>query len=239
VTGASRGIGRTIAEGLANAGATVVVLARKSDRLDATAASLPADAMAVPVDVTDPTSVRGAFTEIENNFGHLDLLVNNAAVAWPHRVEEVSDEELLAEVATNLVGPILAIRSAVPLLRRAEAPHIVNISTESVAEPFPYLVVYAATKGGLEVLSRGLVHELADDGIRVTLIRVGRTEGGEFREHWHRERREVAEATWSKLGFRPRDAVGQPAESVAEAVVFAVTRPARSIADVIHLRAQE
>ena len=237
VTGASRGIGLTIARGLATAGATVALLSRPSEHLDTAAAAIGDGALAIPIDVGDPESVRAAFAQVRERFGRLDVLVNNAAVGWPHRVEDVPDDELMAEVMTNFVGPILTARSAIPLLRVSEDGHIFNISTESVANPFPYLVLYAAVKAGLEVLTHGLASELASDGIRCTVIRVGRTEGGEFRLHWDPERRHAAEATWAKLGFRPTGAVGQSPERVSEAIVFALTRPKGSVVDVIHVRA--
>jgi NAD(P)-dependent dehydrogenase (short-subunit alcohol dehydrogenase family) len=106
---------------------------------------------------------------VAERHGRLDGLVNNAAVAWPHRVEDVTDEELQAEVGTNLVGPLLTARVAVPAIRRSGGGDIVNISTESARDPFPFLALFAATKAGMEVLTEGLARELRAEPIRVTL----------------------------------------------------------------------
>ena len=238
VTGASRGIGLVVARALAVEGASVALLARDKDRL-ALAADGIADSFALRTDVGDPDSVRDAFAQIRRRHGHLDLLVNNAAVAWPHTIEASTDAQLQAEVATNLLGPIYAIREAVPLLRAAGGGHIVNVSTESVLDPFPHLLVYAATKAALETLSAGLVHELKRERIRVTLLRAGRTDGSEFRAHWDPDAAARAEQDWIAGGFRGRisAAVPQPPERIAEAVLFAVTRPEGSMIDVVNVRA--
>src|SRR6266480_3438483 len=124
VTGASRGIGAVIAAGLAAEGASVALLARDKDRLTAAAEAIGELAVAVPTDVSDPDSVRDAFAAVADRFGRLDVLVNNAAVAWPHTVEAAADEQLQAEVGTNLLGPLYAIRAAVPLLRATSGGHV-------------------------------------------------------------------------------------------------------------------
>jgi NADP-dependent 3-hydroxy acid dehydrogenase YdfG len=238
ITGASRGIGRTVAEHLADRGAHVVMLARGEARLTVAANDIGERATAIVADIGDPDAVRAAFASIEERFGRLDALVNNAALAWPHRIEEATDAELLEEVSTNVLGPLYTIRAAIPLLRQSESGHIVNVSTESTQDPFPFLLVYAATKSALETLSRGLVSELKPDGIRVTLLSAGRTSGSEFREAWDAERRAEAEKMWDDLGFRARIAgtVAQPPEQVAEAVEYVLTRPVGSMVDLIHVR---
>jgi NAD(P)-dependent dehydrogenase (short-subunit alcohol dehydrogenase family) len=218
----------------------VVLFARTDDSLRDAASTLGAHAHAISMDVTDPASVRAAFGRIEERFGRLDALVNNAAVAWPARLEHTTDEQLIAQLHTNLLGPMLTIRSAIPLLRKAPAGHIVNVSSESAHEPFPLLGPYAATKAGLEVLSQALVHELAGDGIRVTLLCSGRTSGGGFTAGWGDDVRAAAYATWEAGGYIARVAGidSQAPERIAEAVRFVVDQPADSMIDVIHVRAR-
>jgi NADP-dependent 3-hydroxy acid dehydrogenase YdfG len=225
VTGASRGIGRTISEYLIGEGASVALLSRSAEPLEKLAAELGDRAIAVATDVGDPESVEHAFRAIDERFGRLDVLVNNAALAWPRFIEEFPPAELITQVNTNLLGPILTARSAIPLLRRSDDPHIINVSSDAAFEPFPLLIVYSATKAGLEVFTSGLRNELKPDDIRVTLLQTGRTEGSEFRNQWGDELQERALATWAELGIRARSAVGQPPERVAEAVVFIITRP--------------
>jgi len=240
VTGGARGIGLALSKALVDHGASVVMMGRDAETLEKAATDLGEQAFPMAVDISEPEAVRAAFARIDERFATVDILVNNAAIGWPHRIEQVTDEELRIEVGTNVLGPIHTIRSAVPLLRRSTDPHIVNISSDSTRDPFPYLLVYAATKSALETLSKGLAAELRPDGIRVTLLMVGQTEGGEFRFHWDADRRAEAEGAWEALGYKQRVSggpVGQPAERVAEALVYAVTRPRGSVVGEITVRA--
>ncbi len=238
VTGASRGIGKTIARMLAAAGARVALLARSADQLADVAASIGPAALAIPVDIGDPASVADAFATIARKLGRLDVLVNNAAIAWPHRIEEVSDDNLLTEIATNLTGPILTSRSAIPLMRAAGGGDIVNLSSESSHDPFPFLVVYSATKAGLEVFTQGLAHEVKQDGIRVTLLAIGRTGDSEFRAHWDPAVEKATSKFWDEHGFRARvsGVEPQPPERVGDAVLYAVTMPRTSVASTLSVR---
>lgn len=103
------------------------------------------------------------------------MLINNAAIFHPSPIEEASDEHILGGILTNLAGPMLVARSAIPVLGRGGL--IINISSESVDYPFPYLLVYQSTKAGLEQFSKGLHRELEDKGIRVTTVRAGQMMG--------------------------------------------------------------
>ena len=239
VAGASRGTGRFMSGALADAGANVVMLARDADTLRAAAAPIGDAALPIPTDISEPDSVRAAFAQIEERFGKIDALINNAVVGWPHLIEDVDDEQVRVEVGTNLIGPILTCRSAIPLLRRAGGGDIVNISSESVLDPFPYLVVYATTKAGLEPFTAGLANEVKADGIRVTLLRSGQTQGGEFSARWDPDIKARARELWEAGGYLARIAgqVAQPPERIAEAVVFVLTRPPGSMIDVVSVRA--
>lgn len=239
VAGASRGTGRFVSGALAGAGAEVVMLARNPGTLREAAASLGARGHPIVADISDPDSVRAAFKEIGGSFGRVDALINNAVLGWPHRIEDVDDEQLRSEVGTNLVGPILTCRAAIPLLRLAGGGDIINVSSESVADPFPYLVVYATTKAGLETFSVGLANELKPDGIRVTLLRSGQTAGGEFSAHWDPDLKAKVREDWEQGGYLGRIAgrAPQPPDRIAEAVLFVLTRPSGSIIDVISVRA--
>lgn len=239
VTGASRGIGLAIAQAVCDAGGTAVLVARDVERLRAAAVPLGGRAVALAGDVSDSGAVARLMAEVGARFGRLDGVVNNAAVAWPHLVEEVSDEQLAAEVGTNLVGPVLVIRAALPLLRRDGGGTIINISTESVRDPFPYLVLYAATKAGLEVLTEGLARELRDEPVRVCLLVAGRTSGGAFTDHWSADLRQRAEHAWDSEGYRARTSgtVPQSPERVAAAALLMLTAPAGSVVDRISVRA--
>jgi meso-butanediol dehydrogenase/(S,S)-butanediol dehydrogenase/diacetyl reductase len=239
VTGASRGIGLAVAKAVCAAGGIAVLVARDAERLAAAAGPLGEQAVALAADVSDSAAVTRLMAEVDVRFGRLDGVVNNAAVAWPHRVEDVTDEQLAVEVGTNLLAPVLVIRAALPLLRRDGGGTIVNISTESVRDPFPYLVLYAATKAGLEVLTEGLARELRDEPVRVCLLVAGRTSGGAFTGDWPEDLRAQAEQAWDRQGYRARTSgtVPQPPERVAESVLLMLTQPPGSVIDRVSVRA--
>jgi NAD(P)-dependent dehydrogenase (short-subunit alcohol dehydrogenase family) len=190
VTGASRGLGRRIGEVLVAEGACVGLLARPSDELQATAAALGAQALALPADLTDPDAVRRAFARLTERFGGVDILVNNAALGHPQKLAEAQDSLLQLEVAANVLGPMYCIREAARSMRQRGGGDIVNISSESVRRPYPYLSVYAATKAALETLSEGLREELRPDGIRVGVLRSGRMGESGFHRTWDAATRE-------------------------------------------------
>jgi len=173
VTGASKGLGVTIARRLANEGASVALLARSAGRLQSLADELGAPAICLQCDVSNPGSVRNAFEGIAETFGRLDVLVNNAGIFEMSLLEDASDDFIFDHVTTNLVGPMLCCRAAIPLIRAAGGGHVINISSRSVELARPYLSVYAGTKGGLEIFSRTLAAELRPSDISVSTIRVG------------------------------------------------------------------
>ena len=171
ITGAGAGLGRVLARRFAADGETVVLLGRNLQKVQAVAGQLGERALAVGCDVSSPDSVRAAFAQIAERHPRIDVLINNAAVYEPFLVAEATDEQILKSVGTNLTGPILCARAAIPLLGRGG--HIINVSSESVGMHFPYLVLYQSSKAGLERFSRGLHHELEPNGIRVTMVRAG------------------------------------------------------------------
>jgi meso-butanediol dehydrogenase / (S,S)-butanediol dehydrogenase / diacetyl reductase len=194
VTGASRGLGRRIAQALAAHGANVALLARPSADLQAAARDIGERAIAIECDVSDPDSVRTAFATCARKLGRLDILINNAGISELHKIEHATDASIRSEIAINLAGPIFCCREAIPLLRASGSADIINISSESVRAPFPFLSVYSATKGGLETFSAGLRAELLLEGIRVTVLRAGHVGESNISQHWSAE----TSAEWEK-----------------------------------------
>jgi len=127
--------------------------------------------MAVGCDVASPDSVRAAFSAIADKHPRIDVLINNAAIFEPFKIVDATDEQITGTVATNLAGPMLCARSAIPMMDRGG--HIINVSSESVAMTYPHLSVYQSTKAGVERFSASLYHELEPDGIRVSNVRAG------------------------------------------------------------------
>jgi NAD(P)-dependent dehydrogenase (short-subunit alcohol dehydrogenase family) len=222
VTGASQGIGASIARVLHAAGMAVALLARSRDKLAGLADDLGEPALAVHCDVGDPDSVRTAFATVGEHFGRVDALVNNAGMIGMSLLDDADDDHVTSQVAANLLGPMWCSRSAIPLLDAAGGGDIVNISSRAVELARPYLTVYAATKGGLETFTRTLAAELRPRGIRVSTIRVGPTAS----EPTPATDADVASVTeeWVARGG-PAPEAPAPVESVAEAVLFIVSRP--------------
>ncbi len=233
VVGGSRGIGFATARALVGAGARVALLARGEEELHAAAQALGDAAFPVVADVTDAGSVETAFAQVSETFGSLDALVCNAAVAAPARLEDADPAELRRQVETNLLGPLLCTRAALPALRAAGG-QVVYVSSDAAQRPFPYLAAYSATKGGLEVLAEGLRDELRRDGIRVALVRPGAT-ATSFARDWDPAAAAPAFQVWSERGFLQPDAVLEP-EAVAESIVHVLTRPPGSEVHVLDVR---
>jgi meso-butanediol dehydrogenase / (S,S)-butanediol dehydrogenase / diacetyl reductase len=171
ITGAGIGLGRALARRFAADGETVVLLGRTLSKVQAVADEIGERALAVACDVGSPDSVRAAFAEIAKRFSKIDILINNAAQYEPFLIAEAKDEQILSIINTNVTGPVLCARAAIPMMERGG--HIINVSSESTEINWPYLVLYQSTKAAVERFSQGLNHELDGSGIKVTTIRAG------------------------------------------------------------------
>jgi meso-butanediol dehydrogenase/(S,S)-butanediol dehydrogenase/diacetyl reductase len=171
ITGAGVGLGRALARRFAADGDTVVLLGRTLSKVQAAAQEIGEPAMAVACDVASPASVKAAFAEIAQRHPKIDVLINNAAIFEPFLVVDATDEQIMNTIATNLCGAILCARAAIPMMSRGA--HIINVSSESIDMPFPHLILYQASKAGLERFTLGLHRELEPTGIRVTNVRAG------------------------------------------------------------------
>ena len=183
ITGAGEGLGRAMARRFAKDGDTTILLGRTVSKVEALAEELGDPHMAVECDVSDADSVRTAFSKIAQAHPKIDVLINNAAVYEPFTVAEATDRQIDTIIATNLNGPIYTCRAAIPMMERGGL--IINVSSESIAEPFVMLSLYEASKAGLEKFTQTLEKELEDDGIRVTTVRAGPMyEEGKSRPNW-------------------------------------------------------
>jgi meso-butanediol dehydrogenase/(S,S)-butanediol dehydrogenase/diacetyl reductase len=171
ITGAGLGLGRALARRLAADGESVVLLGRGFAKVQVVADEIGARAMAIECDVSSPDSVKVAFAAIAERHPKIDVLINNAVFYQPFLIAEATDDQILKTIGTNLVGPVLCVRAAIPQMSRGS--HIINVSSEAVAQKFPHLVLYQTSKAGLERFSEGLHHELEPSGIKVTTVRAG------------------------------------------------------------------
>jgi NAD(P)-dependent dehydrogenase (short-subunit alcohol dehydrogenase family) len=193
VTGANRGLGRSIVRALARSGHRVVAAHRPGSDIDPTLALLAsegADALPFALDLVDAGSHREAAARLAallaGRWGatHLDLLVNNAGVGGFDAVDEVTPESFDAIVDTNLKGTFFLTQALLPLLERGG--HVINVTTSLTRHASPATSVYAASKSAVESLSRSMAGELGHRGIRVNSIAPGPTatdfNGGAMRD---------------------------------------------------------
>lgn len=236
VTGASRGMGLRFARALREEGAKVVILARASEALEEARVEF-AGSLVLACDVGSPQSVRAAFAAIGETHGRLDGLINNAAACLIHKIEDSTDAELHTEIDTNLLGPLLCIREAIPLLKASGGGDIVNVSSESVRLPFPYLTLYAATKAGLETLSQGLRAELRPDGIRVTILRAGHVAESSLGAGWDPDRSRAFFETITASGHLAFSGAAVAPETMAAMLAELLKAPREANFDLVELRA--
>lgn len=237
VTGGGRGLGRAITKALSDAGSRVAILGRSRESLIEAAETIGDSVSAIPTDIGQSDAVREAFASIAHDFEGIDILINNAGVFPIFKVEEATDAELSQTINTNVMGTIYCIREAVPLMRTRGGGDIVNISSESVRNPFPFLSVYAASKGAVEVLSMGLRSELQSDNIRVTTVRSGRVRsGGDGLSNWNPELAERFIEAATASGHMRFTGEGMSPETMAAAVLNILTLPREANADLLELR---
>ncbi|MFB6069648.1 MAG: SDR family NAD(P)-dependent oxidoreductase [Halanaeroarchaeum sp.] len=224
VTGASGGIGRTIARTLAEYGANVVVAAR-SDGIYETAETIGDAALAVETDVTDEASVAATVEETVDAFGGLDVLVNNAGIAGPTKpIEEIDREEWERTQAVNVTGMFLTVKHAVRHLRASDRGRIVNISSISGKRPLEDRTPYTASKMAVIGLTRTLAFELGDDGVTANAVCPGATRGPRIEAviEEQAERRGVSYEEAKETVFTDDAALGRLTDprDVAELVAF-------------------
>jgi len=176
VTGAGGGLGFAIAQGLARAGAQVVLNGRNRDKLDTAQRALKDEGMtahAVPFDVTDASAVNDAIGDIERRIGPLDIVVNNAAINRRQPLADVSDVHWRELMAANLDAPFFVARAVIPGMKTRRRGKIVNICSLASDIGRPNIVPYAVSKGGLRMLTRALAVELAPHNVQVNGIAPG------------------------------------------------------------------
>jgi NAD(P)-dependent dehydrogenase (short-subunit alcohol dehydrogenase family) len=169
VTGASSGIGEATARAAAAAGARLVLMARRRDRLHALAAELP-DALAIDGDVTRKDDIDRAIAGALDTYGRVDVLVNNAGQGLHVPLHEVNPDDFRAILELNLVAPLIFMQAILPVMRRQGAGSIINVSSGTSLMTLPGVGAYAASKAGLNALSDVARLEFADAGISVSTV---------------------------------------------------------------------
>lgn len=221
ITGASGGIGEATARLLAHRGAAVVLSARRSERIDAIAQDIREQggrATACVVDVTKAEDLRRLVSTAIDQYGRIDVLVNNAGIAPISPLADLDTEGWSAMIDVNLRGTLNGIAAALPAFREQGSGHLVSIVSVAGLTVSPTMAVYAATKNAVRTVHEGLRKESTDGVVRTTAISPGyiRTDLADS----------MADPNVRELTRKNMDAMGIPPAAVARAVAFAIEQPA-------------
>ena len=218
VTGASAGIGRAIAERLAQEGATVVVNYGKSaDKAKAVVAEIESKggkAVAVQADMSKIADVRRLVRETVQRFGRLDILVNNAGMVTFRPLLETTEQEFDQIFALNAKGPYFAMQEAAKVIE--DGGRIVNISTDGTHMSFAGVTAYLGSKAALEQFTKGLTLELAPKGVTVNTVSPGFTDTAMMPDAFRETGAQMS----------PLKRLGTP-QDIADVVVFLVSDQGR------------
>jgi 3-oxoacyl-[acyl-carrier protein] reductase len=172
ITGASRGIGKAIAERLARLGASLSLSARDGNRLDAVASELQSSTrtVTIPADLTRPDQIASLVSQTEQALGPIGVLVNNAGVGMFSPIQDASDSDWDTILDTNLKAVFLLTKAVAPGMIRRRTGHIVNIASLAGKNAFAGGAIYCASKWGLLGLTQCAAEDLRSYGIRVSAI---------------------------------------------------------------------
>ena len=180
ITGASAGVGAAAARKFADAGAKLMLVARSKRNLEAVAEELR-DKTRVEIfamDVSDPEACVNLFKKTQFEFGHVDILINNAGIHERGPAESVSADDLGRMIDVNLKAPVMLSRIALPYLREAEGGAIINVGSLAGRSPVPNSAAYSAAKSGLRAFTYALFEELRGSDIKVAVVSPGPIDTG-------------------------------------------------------------
>jgi NADP-dependent 3-hydroxy acid dehydrogenase YdfG len=220
VTGASSGLGGATARLLSGHGATVVLGARRADRLQSLAKDLESrggKALAVETDVTRREQVKALVDAAVQTYGRIDVMINNAGLMPQAPLERLKVDEWNRMIDVNVKGVLYGIAAALPYMQRQKAGHFINVSSVAGHRVGPGFAVYSATKFAVRALSEGLRQEVKPYNIRTTVISPGAV-ATELPNS-------VSDLDASKRIRAFYEQVAVPAESFARAVAFAMSQP--------------
>jgi len=225
ITGASRGFGREWTIAALERGDTVAATARDTSTLDDLVDRFGDKILPIRLDVTDRGAVFAAVAEAHDRFGGLDVVVNNAGYGQFGMIEEISEAEARAQFDTNVFGALFVTQAALPYLREQGSGHILQVSSIGGISAFPNIGIYNASKWALEAFSQSLAAEVADFGIKVTVI-----EPGAYSTDWggasarHATANPAYDAFRGKAAEQRKARAGNPGDPVAtrEAVLKVV-----------------
>jgi NADP-dependent 3-hydroxy acid dehydrogenase YdfG len=220
ITGASSGLGEATARLLSAQGASVVLGARRADRLQVLADELTDNggkALAVATDVTDCAQVKALVEAAVQTFGRIDVLLNNAGLMPLAPMERLRSDEWEQMIDVNIKGVLYGIAAALPHMKDQKAGHIINVSSVYGHKVAPGAAVYCATKFAVRALSEGLRQEVKPYNIRTTVISPGAV-ATELLQG-------ISEPDVAESVRKRTEPIAIPADSFARMVAFAISQP--------------
>ena len=223
ITGGGTGIGQAIALAFAREGAQVVVAGRRKEKLDETLHLLQqagCSALALECDVTKATDTQRVVKSAEGAFGKVNVLVNNAGALSVSTVENITEEDWDRVMATNVKGPFLMSRAALPAMRRAGGGSIINVGSVLGIVAIRDRAAYCASKGGVSMLTKAMALDHAQDNIRVNCVCPSIVES-DMTRNLFAETEAGQQARESRLASIPLGRFGKPADIAGLAVFLA------------------
>jgi NAD(P)-dependent dehydrogenase (short-subunit alcohol dehydrogenase family) len=223
VTGGTRGIGRSIAEGFVAAGAKVVVASRKADACEETERALTAmggQALGVPTHMGEIDGVRGLVDAAVDRFGRLDIVVNNAANALREDLGSFTPEAYAKSMDVNLRGPVFLVEAALPHLEQSPSASVVNVLSAGAFLFSSFTSTYSAAKAALYSFTRSWAAEFAPKGIRVNALAPGTVDTDMVRNTPPESQERMAKAAYMRRAADPDEMVGPALFLASDAASF-------------------
>lgn len=220
ITGASSGLGEASARLLSTQGASVVLGARRQDRIQSLADELTGSggkALAVTTDVTHCEQVKRLVDAAVQTYGRIDVMINNAGLMPQSPLERLKIDEWNRMIDVNIKGVLYGIAAALPYMKQQKAGHIINVSSVAGHKVGPGFAVYAATKHAVRALSEGLRQEVKPYSIRTTVISPGAVATELPDSVTDPDVAERLQKFYAEIAI--------PADSFARAVAFAISQP--------------
>lgn len=220
ITGASSGLGEAAARHLASLGATVVLGARRADRIEALVGGLNragGKALAVATDVTDKTQVQRLVDAAVEKYGRVDVILNNAGLMPLSPLEALKIDEWDRMIDVNIKGTLYGIAAVLPYMKKRKSGHIINVSSVAGHKIMANSAVYSATKYAIRALSDGLRQEVKPYNIRTTVISPGAVQSELLDQ--------ISDPETLKQIHAFVDSIAIPASSFARMVAFAIGEP--------------
>lgn len=227
ITGGSRGIGKAIAERLAQEGCNLMIAARTETELNSTSESIQSKFNVVvkthQTDISDENSVLEMVEQTMEEFGKIDILINNAASIGPiGSIEDINSDDFFQTLRTNIGGTIFATRAVLPFMKTNENGWIINLSGGGALYPLPYYDAYSASKASIVRLTENFSIEFEKYNIIVTAISPGAVNTKMFEEQLQADKESIGDSNWESLQNRLASG-GDPIDKAPELVLYLIS----------------